>query len=255
MGLVLALLGLAFATQIWLCFRVGRSNVALAIATFFIGFPAALYTFFKHRDDPETSVTVPFVANVLFTALFLVMAWKTVLPMLEAQEAQYEQISAPAASPDTTPIAAAAQVAPAAVAAVTEPASGAASAAVAAADSFEAFAAALSAAGLNHTVTRLESGQQLPPGVVEAALFSITPRGAPAEAASAAAAPTALSATLFKCASANACRQLAGLHMQLARDSKPRVLQNGLLMLSLPAASGDDADLTPTAVASAFRKL
>jgi hypothetical protein len=43
MGLVLLLLGLAFGTQIWLCFRVGRSSVALAVATFFIGFPAALY--------------------------------------------------------------------------------------------------------------------------------------------------------------------------------------------------------------------
>jgi hypothetical protein len=43
MGLVLLLLGLAFGTQIWLCFRVGRSSVALAVATFFIGFPAALH--------------------------------------------------------------------------------------------------------------------------------------------------------------------------------------------------------------------
>lgn len=268
MAWVLAFLGLAFATQIWLCFRVGRSNVALAIATFFIGFPAALYTFFKHRGDPETSVTVPFIANVVFTLLFLGTAWKIVLPMLEAQETKYDLVSAPASRPDPSPseapavggttlaVAAAPAASEAASDAGSSPAAAAASA-VAAADSFDSFAAALNAAGLNHTVTRLSGGQQLPPGVVEAALFSITPRGTPAAAASAASAPApaALSATLFRCASANACRQLAGLHMQLARETKPRVLQNGLLLLSLPAASGGDADLTPTAVASAFRKL
>jgi hypothetical protein len=36
--------------------------MALAIATFFIGFPAALYTPFKHRGDEETTVTLRFMA-------------------------------------------------------------------------------------------------------------------------------------------------------------------------------------------------
>ncbi len=55
-------LGFVIASQIWLSFKVGRSNSPLAVATFFIGFPAALYTFFRHRSDPQTSVTAPIAA-------------------------------------------------------------------------------------------------------------------------------------------------------------------------------------------------
>jgi hypothetical protein len=263
MGLVLLLLGLAFGTQIWLCFRVGRSSVALAIATFFIGFPAALYTFFKHRGEPETSVTLPFLANVTFTVLLVVMAWQTVLPMLEAQNAEFEAAMAPvlakaakAASP--MPAVASAPTANASAVAAELPASAASvAAAPLATDSMDEFSAALSAGGLHHTVTRLSAAQPLPPGVTDAALFSVMPLGAASIAASAASAPAAkeLSATLFKCDSANACRNLAGVHMQQSGAAKRRVLQNGLLLLSLPPAAADDADLTPAAVASVFRKL
>lgn len=259
MGLVLLLLGLAFGTQIWLCFRVGRSSVALAIATFFIGFPAALYTFFKHRGEPETSVTLPFLANAAFTLAFFVMAWHTVLPMLEAQNAEFEAAMAPVmAKAAPTPIAASAPAVSASAASAEPPASAASLAeAPSAADSMDGFSAALSAGGLHHTVTRLSAAQPLPPGVTDAALFSVMPLGAASVAASAASAPAAkeLSATLFKCDSANACRNLAGVHMQQSGASKRRVLQNGLLLLSLPPAAADDADLTPAAVASVFRKL
>ncbi len=80
MGWLFLWLGLAFGTQIWLCFRVGRSNVALAIVTFFIGFPGALYTFFKHRDNADTSVTVPFAANVVFSLLFFASVFRKLSP-------------------------------------------------------------------------------------------------------------------------------------------------------------------------------
>ncbi|MGY4829820.1 hypothetical protein ACVNIS_14725 [Sphaerotilaceae bacterium SBD11-9] len=252
MGVVLALLGLAFATQIWLCFRVGRSSVALAVATFFIGFPAALFTFFKQRGDPETSVTVAFIANVVCTVLFAVMAWITVVPLLEAQSAEFEAAMAPLVAKGRPSAAAAPASAASAVRAAASEAS-AASAPELASESLEGFSAALRAAGLTHTVTRLASGQALPPGVTDAALFSVTPLAAAGAASSAAG--TELSATLFKCESAKACRNLAGLQMQQAGPNKPRVLQNGLLMLSLPPAKEDDSDLTPTAVVSVFRKL
>ncbi|HET7795300.1 MAG TPA: hypothetical protein VFL64_18090, partial [Rhizobacter sp.] len=204
MGVVLALLGLAFATQIWLCFRVGRSSVALAIATFFIGFPAALYTFFKHRGDPETSVTVPFIANVVCTVSFAVMAWITVLPLLEAQSAEFEAAMAPVASKGRPSAASAEAPAPASAASAALAPASAASVPEQASESLEGFSAALRSAGLNHTVTRLARGQALPPGVTDAALFAVTPLAA-AGAASSAPGPE-LSATLFKCESANACR-------------------------------------------------
>jgi hypothetical protein len=250
MGWVFLWLGLAFGTQIWLCFRVGRSSVPLAIATFFIGFPAALYTFFKQRGEPETSVTLPFLANVVCTVLFLVTAWQTALPLLETQSVEYATLMEP-----TVPKAA---PAPMVAASAEPPASGASNAEAAPpADSMDAFSAALSGSGLNHKVTRLTAAQQLPPGVTDAALFSVTPMGAASAPASAASAPSIaeISATLFKCESATACRNLAGLHLQQSGPNKRRVLQNGLLLLSLPPAVTDDADLTPAAVASVFRKL
>jgi hypothetical protein len=43
--------------------------------------------------------------------------------------------------------------------------------------------------------------------------------------------------------------------MQQGGPDKRRVLQNGLLLLSMPPVVASDADLTPAAVVSAFRKL
>ena len=42
MGWIFLWLALALATQLWLCFRVARSSIALAIATFFLGSIAAV---------------------------------------------------------------------------------------------------------------------------------------------------------------------------------------------------------------------
>ncbi|MBT9527510.1 MAG: hypothetical protein IV105_19825 [Rhizobacter sp.] len=259
MGLFFLWLGLAFATQIWLCIRVARSSIALAIVTFFIGSIGSLYTLFKHRGDPETSVTVPFVANLVFSVLFFVSLWQVVLPKLEAIEDEFEAPVAAAMAP-TTDRASSPALVPAVAATSASAAEAPASAAsgAAPADSVDVFSAALRDGGLVHTVTRLPASSSLPPGVTDATLFSVTPMGSaasPASAASAAVAANELSATLFKCESVNACRNLAGAYMQQTGASKRRVLQNGLLMLSLPPSEPNDADLTPAAVASVFRKL
>lgn len=259
MGLFFLWLGLAFATQIWLCIRVARSSIALAIVTFFIGSIGSLYTLFKHRGDPETSVTVPFVANLVFSVLFFVSLWQVVLPKLEEIEDEFEAPVAAAMAP-TTDRASSPTLVPAVAATSASAAEAPASAAsgAAPADSVDVFSAALRDGGLVHTVTRLPASSSLPPGVTDATLFSVTPMGSaasPASAASAAVAANELSATLFKCESVNACRNLAGAYMQQTGASKRRVLQNGLLMLSLPPSEPNDADLTPAAVASVFRKL
>jgi hypothetical protein len=250
-------LGLVLASQIWLSFRVSRSSSPLAIATFFIGFPAALYTFFRHRSDPATSVTRPFVANIILWAAFALCVWQILPPLLDAQAAEFEKsiaVATPAAqsaSPPAAP-ASAAQVALAA-----QPAS-AASAVALPIDPIDAFADALRAAGLSHTLTRMPATAPLPAGVTDAALFSVANpvSSAAAEAASAASVPAGgeLSATLFKCDAAAACRNLAAVYMQQGGDGKKRVLQNGLLLLALPATT-TDGDLTPAAVAGVFRKL
>lgn len=261
MGLFFLWLVLAFATQIWLCFRVARSSIALAIVTFFIGGIGALYTLFKQRGDPETSVTVPFVANLVFSVLFFVSLWQVVLPKLEEIEDEFEAPVAAATAPSTDQASPPVLTPAMAAASAAEAPASAASGAAPAADAVDVFSAALRDGGLVHTVTRLPASTTLPPGVAEATLFSVTPMGAaaasPASAASAAsaAAPNELSATLFRCESVNACRNLAGAYMQQAGAGKRRVLQNGLLMLSLPPSEPNDADLTPAAVASVFRKL
>lgn len=249
MGWMFLWLGLAFGTQIWLCFRVGRSSVPLAIATFFIGFPGALFTLFKHHGDEETTVTVPFIANLVFSVLFFVSAWQTLLPMLETQEMQIEGSVAAAAPPAHKVASAAPTEAPASAAE-----SGSSPATM---DPIEGFSAALRSAGLQHSVTRMAASASMPAGVAGAALFAVAPMGSASAAASAASAPAAaeLSVTLFLCESAAACRNLAGAYMQQGGPEKRRVLQNGLLMLSMPAISANEADLTPAAVASAFRKL
>lgn len=259
---LLVCLALALGTHLWLCFRVGRSSIPLAIATFFIGPPAAVYTLFKQRGDDETSITVPFIANLVFSLLFFVAAWQVLVPMLEAQEAQeLEAMGGPpavTAAPLAPVPAASAGDTVAAVAPAASPPS-----APSAPDAIEAFSQALRSAGLQHTVTRLPANTTLPPGVTDAALFAVVPLGHAPTAASAASTAGAvsgaelppLSATLFNCDSATACRNLAGAHLQQEGPAKRRVLQNGLLLLSMPPVLPDDTDLTPAAVASTFRKL
>lgn len=254
MGWLFLWLGLALGTQIWLSFRVGRSNVALAIITFFFGFPGALYTFFKHRDNAQASVTVPFVANVVFSLLLFASVWQVLLPRLDALNREFEFSVAPA----PTAASASAPSSPASAESMASVAASGADAAPLVADAVDTFSAALSEGGLGHTVTRLPASTNLPSGVTDAALFSVLPLrsgAAPAASAASSVPGNELSATLFKCESAHACRNLAGAYLQQTGDEKRRVLQNGLLLLSLPPTEASDADLTPTAVASVFRRL
>ncbi|MBC7991890.1 MAG: hypothetical protein H7Z15_01425 [Rhizobacter sp.] len=227
---------------------MSRSNSPLAVATFFIGFPAALFTFFRHRSDPHTSVTRAFIANVILWAAFLLCVWLILLPLLDAQAAEFEKsiaVATPATQAASAPVAAVsvAQVVP-----VAPPAS-AASAVALPIDPIDSFADALRAAGLNATLTRMPATTALPAGVIDAALFSVASPGA-----ASAPAGTEVSATLFKCDAPAACRDLAAVYIQQGAEGKKRVLQNGLLLLAMPAV-GTDGDLTPAAVASVFRKL
>lgn len=242
---VLVLLGLALATQIWLAFRVGRSNVGLALVTFFLGSIGALFTLVKHRNEEETTITVPFFVHLVLTVLFLGAVWWVVLPALEAQEREFYQPTTQLAPPAK---AASAAPAPIVAASQSQAASAAASAPVAMVDPVDALSKALTAAGLNHVVTRVTDASKLPAGVTSAALYSVVPVGS----ASAASAAAGYSVTLFVCESAAACRSLAGAQM---RQSGGRMLQNELLLLATPPVVANDTDLTPTAVASTFRKL
>lgn len=263
MGLFFLALGLALVSQIWLSIRVGRSNTALAIVTLVIGFPGALYTFLRHRGDDELSVTRPFVANLVFSLLLLASIWLIVIPLLDAQSAEFEKslaVAAPAGVAASAGEHAAAPVRPASAAQSASAVVAAASAAEPAAsaptvDPIEAFSAALRSVGVNHTVTRMAAAASaaLPVGVTSAALFSVTGMG-PASSASSPAG-NELSATLFSCESLSACRSLAGAQMQQGGPDKRRVLQNGLLLLSMPPVVASDSDLTPAAVVSAFRRL
>lgn len=258
---ILLWLALAFATHLWLCLRVGKSSVALAVATFFLGPLAALYTLFKHHGDGETSITVPFVANLVVGIGFAVVAWQVLWPMMQAAELErYGMVAgmtAPAAPAAVRSPAAASATVPAAA---SGPDTGAAAAsgstasgasAPATADVVEMYAQTLREAGLQVSVSRAA----LPPGVAEVAIYSVTTLGN-AAASGPPGAPYIV--TLYRCETLAACRSVAGSQMQLSGADRRRMLQNGLLILSTPAP-GDpvagEADLTPTAVASAFRKL
>lgn len=260
MGWLILWFVLGLGTQVWLSFRVGRSSVALAIVTFFVGFPGAIYTLRKQRGDAHTTVTVPFVINLAFCVLFFASVWHTLLPRLEALDRQTppdetvlvgSAASAATAAPLRASAATLAAALPSAASAIEPPK------AAPGPDEIDAFSAALRGVGLTHAVTRVAASASLPAGVTEAAQLSVKSLGLSAAAASAASAAAAneLSATVFKCESAAACRNLAGAYLQQGGPEKRRVLQNGLLMLSLPLAPPGDADLTPAAVASAFRKL
>lgn len=248
MGWMFLWLGLAFATQIWLCLRVGRSSVPLAIATFFVGFPAAAYTLFKHRGDEASSVTVPFLANLVFSVLFFVSGWQFMWAAMQAQDAADEPVVATAPAGER-----AQRLGAAASAAAAAPASEPAPAA-APPDAVDMFSAALRAAGVNHTVTRLTASTPWPAGVTDAALITASPM---APGAASVPAGGELSVTLYKCESAAACRDVAVAYLQQSGPEKRRVLQNGLLLLLMPRASpgADEADITPATVVSVFRRL
>jgi len=222
MGWIFLWLALALATQLWLCFRVARSSIALAIATFFLGSIAAVYTLFKHRGDPETSVTAPFLANLAFSVLLVASSWQLVKASMLEQAAQ-DQLAAAAEVAEAPP-------APLAPLAAADTAAQSATPL----DPVDAFSAELRNVGIAHTVTRLPATTQLP--------GASAPAGAE------------LSVTLFRCDSVPACRSVAGNYMQQS-STRARVLQNGATLLVIPVAGSGEFDVLSASLASAFRQL
>lgn len=255
MGWVFLWLALAAITQIWLCFRVARSSVGLAVGTFFLGGIAAAYTLFKERDDPETNVTVPFIANLVFSLLFVISGWQVIkTTMLEQADledepavSQADERNAPTV-PAAMPMAARVETPASAPAPAPEPTPVPQS--TAALDSVDAYSAELQRIGIAHAVTRKPATVKLPVGVVDSALVDVQ---AVASGASEAGSPK-LSATLFRCHSTPACRDVAGTYMhQSAR--RARVVQNGATLLVLPVAGGGELDGLQANMVGAFRKL
>jgi hypothetical protein len=257
MGWVFLWLSLAAVTQIWLCFRVARSSVLLAVGTFFLGGIAAAYTLFKERDDPETNVTVPFIANLACSLLLVISGWQVIkTTMLEEADVDEAPVVAQADGPDAPTLSAAMPMA----ARVETPASAQAPAptpeptpvprSTAALDSVDAYSAELHRIGIEHAVTRKPATAKLPAGVVDSAQVDVQ---ALTSGPNATGGPT-LSVTLFRCHSTPACRDVAGSYMhQSAR--RARVVQNGATLLVLPVAGGGELDGLQANMVGAFRKL
>ncbi|WP_460508212.1 hypothetical protein [Hydrogenophaga soli] len=223
------------------------------MGTFFLGGIAAAYTLFKERDDPETNVTVPFIANLVFSLLLVISGWQVIkTTMLEQADLEDEPAVSQADERNVPTVPAAmpmaARVETPALAPAPEPTPAPQN--TAALDSVDAYSAELQRIGIAHAVTRKPATVKLPVGVVDAAQVDVQ---ASTSGASEASSPK-LSATLFRCHSMPACRDVAGTYMhQSAR--KARVVQNGATLLVLPVAAGGELDGLQANMVGAFRKL
>lgn len=246
MGWVFLWLALALATQLWLCFRVARSSVFFAIGTFFLGGIAAVYTLFKERGEPETSVTTPFIANLVFTLLLIISSWQLVkTAMLEQDDAVEISATSQASEPGelSEPLSRPEKPMAAGVAtAANQVQSGAPL------DVFDAFSAELRNIGIVHSVTRAQANAKRPGGVVDSAQIDTIAATSGSNAGG-----TKLSATLFRCNSTADCRNAASAYMHQSA-SRVRVLQNGALLLVLPTSGGEFDGLSAN-LTGAFRKL
>lgn len=217
------------------------------------------YTLFKERDDPETNVTVPFIANLVFSLLFVISGWQVIkTTMLEQADLEDEPAvsqadernvpTVPAAMPMAARVETPASTPAPAPAPAPEPTPAPQN--TAALDSVDAYSAELQRIGIAHAVTRKPATVKLPVGVLDAAQVDVQ---ASTSGASEAGSPK-LSATLFRCHSMPACRDVAGTYMhQSAR--KARVVQNGATLLVLPVAAGGELDGLQANMVGAFRKL
>lgn len=264
MGGLLLWLALGLVTQLWLCFRVARSSVPLAIATFLLGPVGALYTVFKHHGDEETSVTTPFVANLVCCVFLFVAGWQQLMALMEGmpadpglmaaaaeateKEAGYTPTSMAVTAPDPATTAAPAREEPPAPVA----------------DPIDVLAADLRRVGVQSTVLRLPATTRLPEGVVsgaELALSSLPGAGewirtaAPASAPADAARPVELTALFLRCQATTACSGVARSYMAQDPATRPRVLQNGTMLLLVSNFNGADVGSMHSVVASAFRHL
>lgn len=261
MGGLLLWLALGLVTQLWLCFRVARSSVPLAIATFLLGPVGALYTVFKHHGDEETSVTTPFVANLVCCVFLFVAGWQQLMALVEGMPADPGLVAAAAEAGGKeagyTPTS------------LSEAAPGNAAApareeAPPAADPIDVLAADLRGVGVQSTVLRLPATTRLPEGVVsgaELALSSVPGAGEWMRAAAAASAPAGparpaeLTALFLRCQATTACSGVARSYMAQDPATRPRVLQNGTMLLLISNFNGTDMGSMHSVVASAFRHL
>ena len=241
---------LAMGPQLWLCFRVARSSTGFAIATFFFGPLGAAYTAFTEHGEEETSVTVPFVANIVFSTLFFFTGWQMLVNLIEGTEDMDEGVVAEAQAPAGTAPAELLEERSAALAPATSTET------APPADPIDAFSAGLRAVGVAHTVTRLPDSRKLPPGVLDMAQVT-----AVASTQASASAPgtevvagSEVSATFLRCQAEAVCRDLAGAYMQKAAKTRPRVLQNGRMLLLVPGGAGE-FDVLAASMVSVFRSL
>jgi len=258
MGAFLLWLALGFVTQLWLCFRVARSSVPLAIATFLLGPLGALYTVFKHHGDEDTSVTTPFIANLVCCAFLFVVGWQQLMALVEGMPAEPGLVAAAEASEKEagfTPTSLTAGHPERAVATAPAPES------APPADPIDVLAADLRGVGVQSTVLRLPATTRLPDGVVsgaQLAMSSVPGAGAWINAASAASAPaghTELSVLFLRCDATTTCRGVARAYMAQDPANRPRVLQNGTMLLLISNPNAADMGSMHNVVASAFRHL
>lgn len=256
MGAFLLWLALGLVTQLWLCFRVARSSVPLAIATFLLGPIGALYTVFKHHGDEETGVTTPFVANLVCCAFLFVVGWQQLTALAEDLPAEPSLLAAAeAAEPGFTPTS---------LAAAPPARSREEAEAPPPLDPIDVLAADLRGVGVQSTVLRLPATTRLPEGVVSGAKLAMSSApgagawmNAPAAASAPAGAtgPTELSALFLRCEATTTCRGVARAYMAQDPATRPRVLQNGAMLLLISNPKAADMGTMHSVVASAFRHL
>lgn len=263
-------LALCLATQVWLCFRVARSSVPLAIVTFFLGPLGAVYTVFKHRGDEETSATLPFALNLVFTMLLVGAAWQAASSMTEeeqgdvAEQGQQQVAESEGTSPAMLSSGGSGD------SAVTGGGGGdsepEAAAPTASGDPWAVLSSALQVAHVKHAITHLPVDAKLPEGIADAAHITLSGPDATAPAlavaAASAASPAAnaasaveLTALVLRCEQDQACRSVAAGYMQQASANRPRVLQNKQMLMVLPPGEFDDAFGSGSVLVSAFRRM
>lgn len=242
---------LAVGTQLWLCFRVARSSTGFAIATFFFGAIGAAYTAFTEHGEEETSVTVPFVANIVFSALLFFSGWQMLVSLMDEEAMPDEQaMVSEDAAPRRDATVLLQEEAPQAVPAPQ-------AAAPAAVDPVDAFSAGLRAVGVAHTVTRLPDNRQLPVGVADMAQVAAvaSTQGSAEGTGTQVVVGQEVVATLLRCEAERVCRDLAGAYMHKAAKVRPRVLQNGRLLLLIPGAATGEFDMSSASMVSVFKSL
>lgn len=263
---VIVWMALGLVTGLWLCWRVSRSSVSLAVATFLLGPIGAAYTLVKERGRPATSVTVPFLANLACVSMLLVSGWSLLVGLMQGAPDEPDA-AVLAAADDAAPLTmevAFSSASPAAVRPAAKPA-----------DPIDALAGDLRRVGVQATVLRLPSTAQLPQGVVAGAQFAMSaapgaggwiqdrPVAASAavdaadddEGGAAAAESMQIAALFLRCDAAATCRSVARSYQAQDPATRPRVLQNGAMLLLMSDLGSASSGALHNVVAGTFRRL